>query len=65
MDKLKAFLEELEQLTNKYGLIVGACGCCNSPYIHKKGELCNIAENLSFDEKSNEYTVEVTKYGRC
>lgn len=65
MDELKAFLKELEQLTNKYGLIVDACGCCNSPFIYKKGERVSIAENLWFNQETNEYEVEVTKYGRC
>lgn len=30
---LDSFLEELTALTRKYNLIVGACGCCSSPWI--------------------------------
>lgn len=27
------FLHELSELTKKYGLVVGGCGCCDSPYL--------------------------------
>lgn len=28
-----AFLTELSALTAKYGIAVGSCGCCGSPYL--------------------------------
>ena len=34
MDKnLKAFVKELTDLTLKHRVIVGGCGCCDSPYL--------------------------------
>lgn len=29
----KAFLEEYEQLCRKHGILVGSCGCCESPWL--------------------------------
>jgi hypothetical protein len=32
-DKINNFLEELTQLSLKHNIIIGGCGCCNSPYL--------------------------------
>lgn len=32
-ENLNKFLEELSELSNKYGLIIGGCGCCGSPWV--------------------------------
>jgi hypothetical protein len=32
-ERLQLFLDELTTLTNKYGIEIGGCGCCNSPYL--------------------------------
>ncbi len=32
---VKDFLRELAALTNRYGIAVGGCGCCDSPYLYK------------------------------
>jgi len=29
----KEFLDELTKLSQKYGIYVSACGCCNSPWL--------------------------------
>lgn len=32
-ERLHYFLEELTSLTERYGLEIGGCGCCGSPYL--------------------------------
>lgn len=32
-ERLDKFLEELSELSNKYGFVIGGCGCCGSPWI--------------------------------
>ena len=32
-EKVRAFIEELEQLTQKHGMKIDACGCCESPWV--------------------------------
>jgi hypothetical protein len=34
-EKLEDFLKELTLLTQKYELILGSCGCCDSIYLNK------------------------------
>ena len=31
--RMEAFLEELKNLTEKYKIGIGGCGCCGSPYL--------------------------------
>jgi len=33
--KFLAFLDKYEELCKEYGVYVGACGCCNSPWLVK------------------------------
>lgn len=30
---VEGFLEELKELTLSYGIVIGGCGCCGSPYL--------------------------------
>lgn len=32
----EAFLQELSELTKKYGVAIDGCGCCDSPYLTEK-----------------------------
>ena len=58
MDRLENFLKELAELTQKYGIKIGGCGCCGSPFLHDlKGDDCN-ADNLFYNEKSGVYEVD-------
>jgi len=33
-EQKNAFLLELALLTEKYGIAIGGCGCCDSPYLY-------------------------------
>lgn len=35
----KEFLRELAALSKKYGVRVGGCGCCGSPFLTEEGNL--------------------------
>ena len=35
MTKEEEFLEEYKALVEKYGIAIGACGCCGSPWLTK------------------------------
>lgn len=37
-DDANSFLFELAELTRKYGIVIGGCGCCGSPFL-TNGEL--------------------------
>ena len=32
-EEVLAFLKRLTDLSSEYGLIIGGCGCCGSPYL--------------------------------
>lgn len=36
--KIEEFLKELTELSTKYQLYIGGCGCCDSPYIEEASE---------------------------
>lgn len=58
-DKLKAFINDLNELTNKYGIEIASCGCCSSPYLlATDAEFLVIANNLKFDKKTKMYCIE-------
>lgn len=35
-EKMRAFLKGLTKLSTKYGLVIGGCGCCGSPFVSKR-----------------------------
>lgn len=55
------FLMELTKLTKTYGIIIGGCGCCGSPYLISVEDETSIAgfayDNLTY-EKEKGYSIE-------
>ena len=53
-EKLDSFLEELSELSNKYGFEIGGCGCCGSPWVVSmdSGEFF---ENLTFEDNAYKF----------
>lgn len=47
-EKLNKFLEELSELSNKYGFAIGGCGCCGSPWVATIDHLV-VADDLGFN----------------
>lgn len=48
-NRLGNFLKELSDLTKKYNISIGGCGCCGSPYlidltIEKNKYICDCLE---------------------
>lgn len=53
--KLQEFLNELSLLTQKYGIAIGGCGCCGSPFVYDMATDKTLLEALGYDEKTQEY----------
>lgn len=47
-ERLNAFLKELGELTKKYKIEIGGCGCCGSPWLLDKEEYKEV-ENAGYD----------------
>jgi hypothetical protein len=54
----EAFLNELSQLSTKYGLSIGGCGCCGSPNVAECGPghytIGDDGSDLTFEEEKAE-----------
>lgn len=56
MDDLKGFLRDLSRLSRRYGMYIGGCGCCGSPYLARKnGDV--VSKELSWKTESGKYEV--------
>lgn len=63
MERLENFLKELAELTKKYNIAIGGCGCCGSPYIVDFQKEFD-GENLYFAGEKQIYELEnITKKG--
>ncbi len=43
-ERLQAFLEDLRLLYEKHGLVISACGCCDSPWVEDSEGNLNLIE---------------------
>ena len=55
--KLDKFLEELSALTKKYGIEIGGCGCCGSPWVTSDDRDGGV--RLEYDEEKGCYCVDL------
>ena len=55
MDRLNQFLKELSILTQKYGIEIGGCGCCGSPWLWDNNAGKESAANLEYDDVGKRY----------
>mgnify|MGYP001442366278 CR=1 FL=1 len=46
------FLFELRELTRKYGISIGGCGCCGSPWLDDNADVSD--ERAGYSEESGE-----------
>ena len=57
-EDVEAFIREYEALCRKYNMYVGACGCCNSPWIVRAWDQKEIEDHIEHlrEEASKEYS---------
>ena len=53
--ELNKFLMELTELTKKYDISIGGCGCCGSPYLKRVDNGKTIGEFLSWNIQEEKY----------
>lgn len=56
-EKVVEFLTELTKLTDKYGIEIGGCGCCGSPWIININNNRESFDNLDYDTNKGVYSV--------
>lgn len=59
MSRLEEFLKELSELTQKYELEIGGCGCCGSPWIENTQSY--VADNLYYDKDKQRYEADILR----
>ena len=55
--ELNKFLEELTELTKKYGIQINGCGCCGSPYLETLDDSAFIGDDLDWDVEEEKYVI--------
>lgn len=60
MEDTEKFLKELTSLSEKYGVYIGGCGCCGSPYVYSDQYKIHdiIGESLCYEKDLKKYTIE-------
>ena len=56
-DRFNKFMAELSDLTNKYGIEIGGCGCCGSPFV-TGSDGRYYGDNLQYDTLTKQYKLE-------
>jgi hypothetical protein len=54
MNKKEMFLKELGELSKKYNMYIGGCGCCSSPYIDDENGK-ELFTDLTWNSDKQEY----------
>ena len=52
------FLEELTELTKKYNIVIGGCGCCGSPFLYDLQGGKKLKDNIWYSEDKESYEVD-------
>ncbi len=55
-DKVKHFLKELSELSNKYKIEISGCGCCGSPSLHTEDFAAGGCYTVNKDNDFLEYS---------
>ena len=53
--RVRGFLSDLAVLTEKYGLEIGGCGECDSPWVCNVGGADNFVAHLTYDRARKFY----------
>lgn len=56
---MEEFLEELTELSKKYGIGIGGCGCCGSPFLYDLNSGVMIGTELDLGEDLESYEVDI------
>lgn len=55
-ERIEGFLKELSSISKKYGLTIGGCGCCGSPFVTDVLTNNDVMEEIRFDSNTQKYS---------
>ena len=59
VERVMAFLADLDELTDKHGIAIGGCGCCGSPYLYD----IETDDEIGFEDLTRFYSNRYRVYG--